>query len=133
MYDLLLGWTAHVSRLRAEQGQDLSMNPSLWNEHDYVAALGIRDLVEKAFALLDADLAAVAREIVSRADADFLSFTTEDGRDLLMRVAGVDVTRQGWWWNRLPQRGLILENMNRYYRSSSGAPVDFECWAAPDN
>lgn len=115
MYDLLLGWTAHVSKLKAEQGQDLSTNPSLWNEHDYVAALGIRDFVEKGFAMLDDDLDAVAREIVSRADAEYLSFTAEGGRDLLMRVAGVDVTSQGWWWNRQPQRGLILENMNRYY------------------
>lgn len=116
MYDLLLGWTVHVSRLKAEQGQDLSMNPTLWNEHDYVAALGIRDFVEKGFAMLDAELDAVAREIVSRADDEYISFTADGDRDLLMRVAGVDVTSQGWWWNRQPQRGLILENMNRYYR-----------------
>lgn len=116
MYDLILGWATHVSRLKDEQGESLSTSPNLWNEHDYVAALGIRDFVERGLAVLDPDLGGITRELVSRVDGEYISFTQEGSRDLLARVAGVHVASREWWWNRIPQEGFILENMNRHYR-----------------
>ena len=118
MYDLIVGWANHVARLKAEQSESLSTNPTLWNEHDYVAALGIRDFVEKGLTTLDVDLDGIARALVSRVDVEYVSFTQEQegSRDLLSRVAEVEPVGREWWWNRIPKVGFILDALNRNYR-----------------
>jgi hypothetical protein len=118
IYDLVLGWANHVGRLKAEQGESLSKNPDLWNEHDYVAALGIRDFLERGLAIAGSDIREITREVVSRADAEYVSFTQEKegGCELLSRVANVESVGREWWWNRIPKSGFILDNLNMNYR-----------------
>jgi hypothetical protein len=114
MYDLVLGWDVHVRRLLNELGENLEGNPNIWNEHDYVAALGIRDFVERGIGVLDSDLSKVARELVSQVDSEYISFTQDGYRDLLGRVAGLGLAKNDWWWDRVPREGFILGNINNY-------------------
>jgi hypothetical protein len=116
LYDLILGWAVHVRRLLNELGENLEGNPNIWNEHDYVAALGIRDFVEMGIGVLDSDLGKVARELVSRVDSEYVSFTQGGYRDPLERVAGLGLARNEWWWDRAPRQGFILDNINNYYQ-----------------
>lgn len=115
LYDLILGWASHVDKLRQEQGSDQSANPVSWNEHDYVAALFIRDFVEKGLSGLDDLLVQAVSGLISKIDMEYMSFTQSGHRIVLSRVANVDTDARGWWWDRIPQSGPILDRLNRFY------------------
>jgi hypothetical protein len=112
MYDLILGWAAHVRRLKEERVASLLTNPSVWNEHDYVAALFIRDFVEAGLSLLDNSLVSVAQQLISRVDAEYMSFTQAGCRELLARVAQIDTANRGWWWDRMPTSGPVFDQLH---------------------
>jgi hypothetical protein len=44
----------------------------------------------------------------------FLNMTVEDGDDLLTLVGEVRRLRAGWWWHRIPARGPIRQDLDRF-------------------
>jgi hypothetical protein len=115
MYDLILGWAAHVRKLKEELTASLSTNPAVWNEHDYVAALFIRDFVETGLSLLGGGLVSTAQRLVAQADAEFNSFTQDGYLALLAQVAQVGAEDRGWWWDRIPTAGPVWDHLTNNY------------------
>ncbi len=115
MFDLILGWIQHVDKLKRESLQDQSGDPYRWNEHDYVAALFIRDFIQEGILELSGPLRTAVEKLVAQGDEEYLSFTQPGYRTILSRVAEVDPAERGWWWDRAPTSGSIAENLNRFY------------------
>lgn len=108
--DLIVGWAAHVTRLGRELDRRLAEHREVWNAHDYVAALLIRGLVERALDGLDEELRASASRAVQRFDDQLRSFTEPDERGLLRRFAAADAGSQ-WWWERIPTSGPVRDDL----------------------
>jgi hypothetical protein len=107
----IVGWLVHVRKLAADLGRSRA-DRGVWNEHDLVAALEIRDRVEEALAQLDRPLRKRARAFVDRIDQEYQSFTRDDDQRILGRVLGADlVARSSWWWSRIPASGPIAEDL----------------------
>lgn len=115
MFDLILGWIRHVEKLKHESLQDQSGNLYSWNEHDYVAALFIRDFIQEGILELSGSVRTAVEKLVEQGDEEYLSFTRPGYLATLSRVAEIDPAARGWWWDRAPTSGAIAENLNRFY------------------
>src|SRR6266702_3689021 len=71
---LIQGWADHVDRLVAERDLDPD-DGTRWTPYDLVAALHIRDFVDRGLRDLPADLAAAARRAIDPVAAAFREFT----------------------------------------------------------
>jgi hypothetical protein len=109
--DLVVGWAAHVTRLHAEHGLMPAREDDVWTAQDYVAALIIRDLTERALGQLEPGLRERAGAVVARFDELLRSFTEHDERGLVRRLAGGDASPQ-WWWDRLPVSGPVRADLD---------------------
>lgn len=116
MYDLILGWAAHVRKFKKELTASRLATPYVWNEHDYVAALFVRDFVDAGLSQLSEELSIVVGELISPIDSEYVSFTQGGYRNMLARVAGIDTNSRGWWWDRIPTSGPVLDELNRHYK-----------------
>lgn len=110
-YDLVMAWNHHVERLRKEAGKQEDDARFTWNEHDYVAALFLRDNLESGLRTSEDDR---ARKAVDKVDASFRSFTGEGPAELLPRLADVSPDNRGWWWRRVPLTGPVARDLDRY-------------------
>ena len=108
---LIQGWADHVDRLVAERDLDPDEG-SRWTPYDLVAALHIRDFVERGLRDLPADLAAVAHRAIDPVDAALREFTAPDTDGLLRRWLPDD-ERPGdsWWWRRVPVAGPVAHDL----------------------
>ncbi|WP_326568868.1 hypothetical protein VSH64_45175 [Amycolatopsis rhabdoformis] len=106
-------WVLHVEKI--DQGRALPQSDrSVWTEHDFAAALFIRDFVEAALGRLRPALADKVRECFTAADDLFRSFTVADSGDRIATIAGVDLEGRGWWWFRVPASGPIARDLATY-------------------
>lgn len=80
-----------------------------WVAHDFVATLFMRDFLCDVIELLPAGLAAKLRAVVAPIDERFASVTDADDRGLAAMLASTDSDKTAWWWQRLPQAGLMRE------------------------
>jgi hypothetical protein len=80
-----------------------------WVAHDFVATLFMRDFLDDVIELLPADLAAKLRDVVAPIDETFTSVTDADDRGLAAMLGSTDSDKSAWWWQRLPQAGLMRE------------------------
>jgi hypothetical protein len=110
--DLIVGWAAHVAKLESQRGLRPSEDRDAWNAHDYVAALIIRDLAERALSILDADLRERAVAALAVSDEVLRSFTEPDERALVRTFAQSDAGT-GWWWSRVPRTGLVRRQLEQ--------------------
>jgi hypothetical protein len=110
--ELLAGWAAHVDRLDADAQRDVERVDS-WTEHDYVAALHIRDQVEQALGVAAAPTQRLAVEHLARADARFEGMTSPDVEHLLDSVIDRSEAGSGWWWARVPSQGPVRDGLLR--------------------
>lgn len=94
----------------------LLTNPAVWNEHDYVAALFIRDFIETGLSLLDKSMVSAAQKLVSLADTEYISFTRDGYRALLGRAAQIETEDRGWWWDRIPTSGPVSDQLTSNYK-----------------
>jgi len=112
---LLQGWADHVERLVAEVGLDPD-DGRRWTPHDLVAALYLRDFVERGLRELPEELAALGRRAVGPADAAFDAFTVPDPEGLLRAWIPDEPLGHGWWWRRVPASGPVAHDLRRLHR-----------------
>ena len=106
MGELVDGWVAHVERIVAELGAD-GGDRTVWGVCDYVAALHLRDAVERGLQALGRAPLAVVSEVAA-IDRLFIDNTEEDRNALLASYMVVERTSSnGWWWRRVPSTGPI--------------------------
>jgi hypothetical protein len=114
LIDLLRAWWEHLHKFEA----DLLASPDdrlIWGAHDYIAALIIRDHLAKAMLRVDPVLKHQADSVISEVDRRFTDFTEHDEDGCTERIEGrIDPSRD-WWWKRVPKRGPVREEMQRYY------------------
>ena len=110
LLDLIDSWAAHVLRLLRE-AQPAFETPALaWGVHDFVAALYIRDRVQRGILTHSTDLDATLPPTVVISDEVFRSFTAEDdGEDL--KLVFSDIPSEPWWWQRIPKAGPVLTEL----------------------
>ncbi|GIH01964.1 hypothetical protein Rhe02_00310 [Rhizocola hellebori] len=111
--DLVVSWAGHVNRLHAEQYLRPGEDNEAWTAHDYVAALIIRDFVERALRLLPRTAEDHAFTAVTKHDELLRSFTEPDATGVLQRFAP-DEWNAGWWWQRLPQSGPVRQELDAF-------------------
>jgi hypothetical protein len=111
--ELVGSWAAHASRLHAEQYLRPGEDNEAWTAHDYVAALIIRDFVERALRLLPRIVEDHAFTAVTKYDELLRSFTEPDGTGILQRFAP-DEWNAAWWWQRLPQSGPVRQELDAF-------------------
>lgn len=112
--DAAHAWWKHVSKFEA----DLTASPddrSIWGAHDFVAALVIRDAVDEGISRLESDLVRIIKPAISDADQRFLDFTEVDADGSIEKIEGRSAQGRGWWWARIPKRGPIRDEIQRYY------------------
>ena len=107
--DLIDSWSAHVVRLFRESSASGSSG-SDWGVHDYIAALYIRDQVQRCV-LKVIPVGGNDPFTVQAADELFRSFTVPDTEDRL-RAVGSDLPRSPWWWGRIPARGPVSRDLD---------------------
>lgn len=114
--ELVEGWCAHVRRLIAE----LDAGPEdlwVWGIHDYVAALILREAVERGLKLLAEPARAAVGAEVSLADETFETYTELDQESLLQHVLPPGQEHDSWWWGRIPVRGPARTELDTYSTS----------------
>jgi hypothetical protein len=110
--ELLAGWAAHVDRLDAE-AQRATEHVESWTEHDYVAALHIRDQVEQGLLAAADSVRRLAVDYLARADGRFKVMTSPDSEHLLDVVIDRGERGEGWWWARIPNQGPVRDGLLR--------------------
>jgi hypothetical protein len=120
---LVDGWCRHVARLESESGSMHATDGGSWTVHDYIAALLIRDWVSEGLMLVPEPLRERVGKLVEWCDVQLLSFTEPDGAKLFARFAseasGEDLAGKGWWWNRIPSSGPVLEDLLEWKKAMS--------------
>jgi hypothetical protein len=115
---LIQGWADHVDRLVAERDVDPDEG-TRWTPYDLVAALYIRDFVERGLRGLPPDLAAAARRAIDPVDAAFTGFTAPDSEGMLRRwLPPEERPGDGWWWGRVPTTGPVAHDLRELHRRS---------------
>ncbi len=110
--ELLAGWAAHVDQLDAE-AQRTTEHADSWTEHDYVAALHIRDRVEQGLLAAPDAVRHLAADCLARADGKFEVMTIPDNEHLLEVIVSRSERGEGWWWARIPVRGPVRDGLAR--------------------
>jgi hypothetical protein len=98
---LVDSWARHVLRLANESKEPESVDT--WIAHDYLAALYIRDAVERG-------LLGETNPAVQVTDALLLTFTQTDEFGLL-KLLDDEVPRDPWWWRQVPSAGPIADEL----------------------
>jgi hypothetical protein len=104
LLDLFDSWAAHVLHLVREVE---SFDPKqAWGAHDFLAAVYIRDRLDKGLAGTGGTLAPV--EVT---DELFRRFTRPHGERSL-RLLDPDVPDGPWWWRRVPTAGPVADELS---------------------
>lgn len=102
--ELADGWSAHVRRI-IDEFDARQEDRTTWGAHDYVAALHLRDAIERGLQMLDESSRAAALDQVAATDQEFSDQTEDDQGTLLSAFLGS--SGDAWWWQRIPVRGPI--------------------------
>jgi hypothetical protein len=93
-----------------------------WGFHDYIAALLIRDRVEKYLPIAPDFSTARIAEFIKKYDDEFVSFTQDDHNELLIDFATTgggmadgQFMMDRWWWHRVPRSGPVIEELLDWY------------------
>ncbi len=111
LYTLIAGWYQHVRKMRA----DLPLpdeDRSVWGVHDLLAALSLRDFVERGTGQLEAGLAETAGRATGIADEEFLAYTEKDDSRIMEIVDDSITVGSEWWWERVPVSGPIRREID---------------------
>lgn len=115
--DRIENWGAHVLRICREA--DLVDLHDPWGVHDFVAALYIRDAVERGLSSVSWEGEPPA--LVGAVD-DLLRSASEPVPEGSLSIVHPDVPRMPWWWQLQPRRGPIREELDSIRRLLSGGP-----------
>jgi hypothetical protein len=111
--EIIVGWRQHVERLVAEQGKSLKQDRDVWGAHDFLAALFLRDVVERGLHQSPSEVLGEAQALVRHADHSFVDFTVDDIENVVARFSGEDHDKAAWWWRRIPRVGPAREDLLR--------------------
>lgn len=120
--DLVIAWFLHVQRFETdlEPGVD---DRSVWVAHDYVAALIIRDMIAQCMGQVPEHLRPGIAAAIENVDQRFRVYAEPDSRGYAERVEGSKKTRRGWWWNTIPRRGPIRDDMLKWWGPAHSRPL----------
>lgn len=108
----LEGWAGRVLRLRRELEESIASH-QVWGPYDLVGACHNRDRLEVMGVRRSRSLEAV--------DELFRSFTEEVGTGWVDAIGLADQTGNEWWWQRVPSRGPVREELaQRGFRRGGG-------------
>lgn len=110
--ELVAGWAGHVDRLISETTRSVS-DRDIWTEHDYVAALHLRDRLAAGLKSAPESVTSLAKDAVAAADLRFESWTIGDSKRLLARVVPSTELGPDWWWHRVPRQGPVVDSLLR--------------------
>jgi hypothetical protein len=111
--ELLRGWEAHVRVLERELA---NARDTGWSADDLVAALLIRDRIEKALPALGSNDRVEAKSWLQTGDLAFEAMTEIDDRRLVRLFARDESQLPGkWWWTRIPRRGPIRIELEEWF------------------
>jgi hypothetical protein len=116
--DALEAWHSHVVRLTAELNSPTDTR-GLWVPHDLLASLIFRNALERGLSQVPQDLLHAASAALDVVDSAYIEYTEPDDCGCAGRVDTDVPSGEGWWWQRVPKRGLIRLELERYY----GHPV----------
>ena len=108
LLDLVDSWARDVLRFVTQASTHWrDDDPELWRTDDFVGTLHLRDRLKAAITGV-ADTAPLAA--VSVTDELFRRFTVFDETDSLA-LSGHDVSRERWWWQRVPTAGPVAREL----------------------
>ena len=114
---LTVSWAAHVDKLDRDRPLPYD-DHSVWNEHDLVATMIMRDRLVRALGLIPTELAERLSIIASEADGRFRSFTVDDSGLRITRIANLEAPEtpvpDDWWWHRVPVDGPVAIDLSHY-------------------
>jgi hypothetical protein len=111
--ELASGWANRVAKIDLDRALPWS-DRSVWNEHDLAGSLFARDFLQEAIDGLPQPLRDRLAGWVAGVDERFRSYTVDDPRERMAKVAETDLAGRGWWWRRVPATGPIAEDLARY-------------------
>jgi hypothetical protein len=123
--EMIYAWKIHVTKLIADLSAR-SDDRSLWGAHDYVAALVIRDAVESGLARLDPSTRGAVLRPLLEIDSIFTDYTEHDGDGCAGRIIDKETTGRSWWWQRIPRRGPVRDEIEMYYGRESADSSDHD-------
>ncbi|QIS14333.1 hypothetical protein [Nocardia arthritidis] len=110
---LLAAWAQKVSKLDADR--DLPADaPQAWGAHDVVGTLRTRDRIAAVVDSAPEPLRQAVERWLVRWDDLYRSFTVEDPRRRLIRLADLPETLDGWWWRRAPVSGPAAAELDAF-------------------
>ena len=114
---LTVSWAAHVDKLERDRALPWD-DHSVWNEHDLVATMIMRDRLVRALGLIPTELAERLSIVASEVDERFRSFTIEDSGVRITRIANLEApdtpVPNDWWWHRVPVDGPVAIDLSHY-------------------
>lgn len=114
----LESWRLHVEKMVGDL--DLpDTDRAVWGAHDLLAALSMRNFVQRGLDMMDDGLAAKVKPLLLKLDEKFVSFTEEDEMALIGKVDDLPSDSDYWWWRRIPVRGPIRRELDRIAKAAS--------------
>ena len=107
--ELLYSWSKHVQRFEDELDKTLD-DETVWIEYDWQAAQYLRDTLANVLEGVPDRLRQMAEPTLRTVDEQFerISRVDEAGLQKWMYDAD-DRIGHGWWWQRLPLRGPVVD------------------------
>jgi hypothetical protein len=125
LHSLLLSWAYHLGRVEAELDLDVDA-PAAWVQYDLLAALLFRDWIEQDLLDLDPLIRDRVEQVVRHVDDWYASWTEVDVGVMAHVDNGDHPDHSRWWWNRIPPRGPIHEELVKHHGHVHVDPVPAE-------
>lgn len=110
LLELLDEWAGRV--LKLEEGAQTASADELAGIKEFVAALQVRDRLEKALA---DEAESSVPDLVKAVDALYSAYTLNDDHQVLSRMDDAAPT-EPWWWGRIPAGGPLASEFSRQAR-----------------
>lgn len=114
LLDVIESWAAYVVTLHSQRATTLEELPTAWGMHDLIGGLYARTWLETELDKRKTGEGYRRLAVVEAADELFRSFTRKrvDARALYERAQPGTSSEPGWWWERVPNSGPALEELN---------------------
>ena len=119
---LLGAWYLHVRKLTADVPLP-DTDQTAWGIHDVVAALFLRDFVERGLAELGVERTAGVDAAVADVDDRFRALTEEDESGRLALAEPDAAGHTDWWWRRIPASGPARRELDEIVAQENASSV----------
>lgn len=111
--ELATSWALHVRKIDSDRTMPPD-DPARWGPHDLVAALYIRDFLNRCISWLPTELGEKVIDAIRPYDDMYRAITHPDDKRIMARVAERSVTNKPWWWHRIPDSGPMLKELEEF-------------------